>query len=117
MQVAASSPKHENGSDSDSGSSYSTGSSADEEDGAIAAPALDAPDSPASAPLTERPLTAESDVVTSDELLIRKVAENMKGLVAGRKPLVLVSTGAFNPIHLWHARMFYLARDVCRCKF
>lgn len=34
----------------------------------------------------------------------------MKQLVAGRKPLVLVSTGSYNPVHLQHARMFYLAR-------
>lgn len=57
-----------------------------------------------------RPSTAEAALLTSDELFLRKVANNMRKLVAGRQPVVLVSTGAFNPIHLQHTRMFYLAR-------
>jgi hypothetical protein len=61
----------------------------------------------------QRPVTAEETLLTADELFILKVTENLKKLAAGRKPLVLVSTGAYNPIHLQHARMFYLARKVC----
>lgn len=57
-----------------------------------------------------RPSTAEATLLTSDELFLRKVANNMRKLVAGRQPVVLVSTGAFNPAHLQHTRMFYLAR-------
>jgi nicotinate (nicotinamide) nucleotide adenylyltransferase len=57
-----------------------------------------------------RPSTAEATLLTSDELFLRKVANNMKKLVAGRQPVVLVATGAFNPVHLQHTRMFYLAR-------
>jgi hypothetical protein len=65
----------------------------------------------------QRPMTAEETLLTADELFILKVTENLKKLAAGRKPLVLVSTGAYNPIHLQHARMFYLARKVCAQHF
>jgi hypothetical protein len=59
-----------------------------------------------------RPHTSESKPLTADEKFIAKVTKNLEKLVAGRKPIVLVSTGAYNPIHLQHARMFYLARKV-----
>lgn len=59
-----------------------------------------------------RPSTADHKVLTSEELFIVKVTANLSKLVAGRKPVVLVSTGAYNPIHLQHVRMFYLARKV-----
>jgi hypothetical protein len=51
--------------------------------------------------------------MTADERFIGKIEKNLERLVAGRKPVVLVSTGSYNPIHLQHARMFYLARKVC----
>lgn len=59
-----------------------------------------------------RPATSDVSRLTADELFLRKVAANLERLVAGRKPVVLVSTGAYNPIHLYHTRMFYLARSV-----
>ena len=62
-----------------------------------------------------RPATAEVSKLTSQELLVRQVATNMGALVAGRKPVVLVATGSYNPVHLYHLRMFYLARNVRDC--
>ena len=61
-----------------------------------------------------RPATAEVSKLTSQEMLVRQVAANMMTLVAGRKPVVLVATGSYNPVHLYHLRMFYLARNVSR---
>ncbi|KAA0156356.1 hypothetical protein FNF29_01149 [Cafeteria roenbergensis] len=72
--------------------------------------ALGLEDQASAAAYVGRPSTAEAALLTSDELFLRKVANNMRKLVAGRQPVVLVSTGAFNPIHLQHTRMFYLAR-------
>ena len=52
---------------------------------------------------------------TSDDIIIKTIQDNINNLGAGRKPLVLLSTGSYNPIHLQHVRMFYLARQVCVC--
>lgn len=61
-----------------------------------------------------RPVTAmvEATLHTSPESqFLSKVAANLKRVLPGRRPLVLVTTGAFNPVHLQHIRMFYLARE------
>lgn len=61
-----------------------------------------------------RPVTAmvEASLHTSPESqFLSKVAANLKRVLPGRRPLVLVTTGAFNPVHLQHIRMFYLARE------
>lgn len=60
--------------------------------------------------IPSRPMTCDARPMTADEVFIAKVVKNLESLVAGRKPVVLVSTGSYNPIHLQHARMFYLAR-------
>jgi len=42
-----------------------------------------------------------------------KIDRNLAMLAPGRRPLVLLCNGAFNPIHRQHARIFYLAREEC----
>eukprot|EP01138_Halocafeteria_seosinensis_P005721 gb/GECG01005849.1/.p1 GENE.gb/GECG01005849.1/~~gb/GECG01005849.1/.p1 ORF type:complete len:269 (+),score=50.37 gb/GECG01005849.1/:1-807(+) len=61
----------------------------------------------------ERPRTRQNTkTFTSNDVIIAKIKANLKTLEPGRRPVVLVSTGAYNPIHLQHLRMFYQARDV-----
>lgn len=72
----------------------------------------DESDGPESPGFQLRPMTADMPPLTADEIFIAKVTANLGKVVAGRKPIVLVSTGAYNPVHLQHVRMFYLARKV-----
>ena len=47
-----------------------------------------------------------------EEIILMKIDANMLNIAAGRRPLVLLCNGAFNPIHRQHTRIFYLAREV-----
>ena len=80
------------------------------------------PDHPAAFPSkTPTPSTVDHSLCTvhdeqkfdpADLLWLQQVAGNLQGLPSGRSPIVLVATGAFNPVHRQHVRMFYLARSV-----
>ena len=48
----------------------------------------------------------------SDGSMFSKLDSNLAKLAPGRRPLLLVCNGAFNPIHRQHTRIFYLARKV-----
>lgn len=66
----------------------------------------------AASPALVRPSTAaHQPSMTPAERFIAKVRRNMKTLQAGMKPVVFVLTGAFNPVHLQHTRIFYVARQ------
>ena len=64
----------------------------------------------------ERPATPEDTGTTAEHQFIIKVRRNLEGLQPGRKPAVLVCTGSFNPVHLQHARIFYIARQYLQQK-
>ena len=51
----------------------------------------------------------------ADYAFLGQVKANMDSLAKGRRPVVLLATGAFNPVHRQHTRMFYLARRVSAC--
>lgn len=50
--------------------------------------------------------------LTANDVIIKVIKANLKHLAPGRIPVVLVSTGTYNPIHMQHLRMFYTAREV-----
>jgi hypothetical protein len=53
-----------------------------------------------------------SDSESSPSTIFDKVDANLLCVAPGRRPLVFVCNGAFNPIHRQHTRIFYLAREV-----
>lgn len=59
-----------------------------------------------------RPATADEPAkVTTGQRFLNKVRKNMATLQDGLTPVVIVCNGAYNPVHLQHTRIFYVARQ------
>ena len=56
--------------------------------------------------------THTSEMDQTKSAIHGKIDKNLSNLAPGRRPLLLLCNGAYNPIHRQHTRIFYLARKV-----